>query len=62
MAKSGAILESASSLARPILKGRHEQFMKKHLTIGILYSFVCVVIAKLAVNDPRKRAYAEYYK
>lgn len=62
MGKSGAVLESASSIARPVLKGRHQTFMKKHLAIGISYAVACVIFTKLLVNEPRKRAYAEYYK
>lgn len=62
MAKSAAVFESSSSGSRPVLKGRHALFMKKHLSIGLAYAFACVIFTKIAVNDPRKRAYAEYYK
>lgn len=62
MGKSGAVMESASGGPRPMLKGRHAAFMKKHLTIGILYACVWVTIIKFTVNEPRKKAYAEYYK
>lgn len=58
---SGAVMESSSG-PRPLLKGRHTLFMKKHLTIGLAYSFACVILTKLLVNEPRKKAYAEYYK
>lgn len=62
MTKSGAVVQSANSAARPVLKGRHAVFMKKHLAIGIIYALSCVVAVKFTVNEPRKRAYAEYYK
>lgn len=62
MAKSGAVLETAGSGSRPVLKGRHTQFMKKHLAIALGWSFALVIITKITVNDPRKKAYAEYYK
>lgn len=62
MTKSGAVVQSASSAVRPVLKGRHEVFMKKHLAIGIIWSLAMVVAVKFSVNEPRKRAYAEYYK
>lgn len=62
MAKSGAVLESASSLSRPLLKGRHQKFMTKHLAIGIALGCGAVVATKLLLNEPRKAAYAEYYK
>lgn len=58
---SGAVLASASGPA-PMLKGRHALFMKKHLSIALIWSFVAVAITKFAVNEPRKQAYAEYYK
>lgn len=53
---------SSSSLPRPVLKGRHAAFMKKHLAIAIGMSFVSVYLTKIFVNDKRKAAYAEYYK
>lgn len=61
MAKSGAVVESAGG-PKPQLKGRHALFMKKHLSIGLLYSFSWVMLTYFTVNEPRKRAYAEYYK
>lgn len=51
-----------SSLPRPVLKGRHASFMKRHLMIGIGMSLVSVYLTKVFVNDKRKAAYAEYYK
>lgn len=62
MSKSGAVVQSSGGGSRPMLKGHHAAFMKKHLAIGIAYSLICVVVAKFAINEPRKRAYAEYYK
>lgn len=62
MSKSGAVVQSSSSGSRPVLKGHHAVFMKKHLAIGIIYALTCVVVVKYTVNEPRKRAYAEYYK
>lgn len=62
MTKSGAVVHSASSGSRPMLKGRHAVFMKRHLAIGIVYALTCVVAVKFAVNEPRKAAYAQYYK
>lgn len=53
---------AASARPRPQLKGLHANFMKKHLAIGVISSFVAVALAKVLINDPRKKAYAEYYK
>lgn len=61
MSKSGAVVQSSSGF-RPVLKGRHAVFMKKHLAIAIVYALTCVAAVKFTVNEPRKRAYAEYYK
>lgn len=58
---SGAVLESSGG-PRPVLKGRHQQFMKKHLALGIAYACAWVILVKYTVNEPRKRAYAEYYQ
>lgn len=57
-----AVSSSTNSLPRPLLKGRHANFMKKHLAIGIGMSLVSVYLTKVFVNDKRKAAYAEYYK
>lgn len=62
MGKSGAVVQSATSGSRPLLKGRHAAFMKKHLAIGIIYALTCVAVVKFTVNEPRKAAYAEFYK
>lgn len=46
----------------PVLKGRHHAWVKRHMAIAIAVSFSLVLLAKLTINDPRKRKYAEYYK
>lgn len=51
-----------SSSVRPVLKGRHAWFMKRHLMIGIGFALASVWVTKILVNDKRKVAYAEYYK
>lgn len=61
MAKSGAVVQAVGG-ARPLLKGHHQAYMKKHLTIGLIISCSLVVATKFLLNEPRKAAYAEYYK
>lgn len=56
----GAVAQAIAKA--PQLKGRHADFMKKHLTIGITLAISSMVLTKLIVNEPRKKAYAEYYK
>lgn len=59
---SDTVASLANTAVRPVLKGRHARFMKKHLIIGIGMSLFSVAVTKVLVNDKRKLAYAEYYK
>lgn len=59
MAKEAA---SVGASGRPVLKGRHMAWAKKHLFISIGLAFAGVIAAKLLINEPRKKAYAEFYK
>lgn len=47
---------------RPQLKGAHLAAMKKNLYVAIGLSILSGIAYKLAIADPRKRAYAEFYK
>lgn len=51
-----------ASSTRPVLKGRHAVFMKKHLAIGLISSCLLVYATKVLVNDKRKEAYAKFYR
>lgn len=62
MAGDKVAAPTSSGRPRPQLKGHHAAFMKRHLYIGIALSLASVAAAKVLINDPRKRAYAEYYK
>ncbi|KAL8181851.1 UNVERIFIED_CONTAM: Cytochrome c oxidase subunit 6C [Gekko kuhli] len=61
---SGGKLSTMSSalLAKPQMRGLLASRLKKHLiavsilSVGIIFGF------KFGVSDPRKRAYAEFYK
>ena len=58
-----AVAQSSNPFGpRPVLKGHHHAFMKRHLFIGIALSLVGIVVAKYTINEPRKKAYAEFYK
>lgn len=59
---AASVSSSVSGRPAPQLKGRHAAYMKRHLFIGIGLAISGVIVAKLLINDPRKRAYAEYYK
>lgn len=56
----GAVVATIGKI--PQLKGRHADYMKKHLIIGISWSVCMLLLAKFTINEPRKKAYAEYYK
>lgn len=62
MAGDAVASATPGSSFRPVLKGRHASFMKRHLFIGIGFGLAGVWITKVFVNDKRKAAYAEYYK
>lgn len=57
-----AVASAGSSLPRPVLKGRHNAWMKRHLVLSIGMSLASVYLAKVFINDKRKAAYAEFYK
>lgn len=56
----GAVVTAVAKM--PQLKGRHADFMKKHLIIGITFATTMMLLAKFIINEPKKKAYAEYYK
>lgn len=62
MAGEPAQVPTQSGRPRPILKGHHTAYMKKHLYIGIAFSLAGMIAAKFLINEPRKRAYAEFHK
>lgn len=53
---------TASGRPRPQLKGLHLAYMKKHLYLAIAFSVSGMIAAKFLINEPRKRAYAEYHR
>lgn len=53
---------TTSGRPRPVLKGHHAAYMKKHLYIAIGFSVVGMMAAKFLINDKRKQAYAEFHK
>uniref|UniRef100_T1GH71 Uncharacterized protein n=1 Tax=Megaselia scalaris TaxID=36166 RepID=T1GH71_MEGSC len=53
---------ATASAQKPVLKGLNNAFIKKHLFIAIGLTAVATVAYKFLVNDPRKQAYADFYK
>lgn len=46
----------------PVMRGLHNLQTKRHLGIAIGLTTVITIAFKLLVNDPKKAAYAEFYK
>uniref|UniRef100_A0A8D0BG38 Cytochrome c oxidase subunit 6C n=1 Tax=Salvator merianae TaxID=96440 RepID=A0A8D0BG38_SALMN len=53
---------SSALLARPEMRGLLAKRMRKHLIISVICSSLVAVSYKFFVAEPRKRAYAEFYK
>lgn len=52
----------AAKLPKPKLRGHLQYFLRKHITISLVLSGIAGYAWKAAVCDPRKKAYAEFYK
>lgn len=50
------------TLARPQLRGAYEKKTKFHLVLSVVLSIAVGVGYKYSVGEPRKKAYAEFYK
>ncbi|GFQ93777.1 COX6C domain-containing protein [Trichonephila clavata] len=63
---SRVVLAMSSSavqkLAKPQLRGLFRSYLQKHLTIAIVSGIAGSIVWKFLVMDPRKKAYAEFYK
>ncbi|XP_055903056.1 cytochrome c oxidase subunit 6C-like [Eupeodes corollae] len=53
---------SAGSIPKPMLRGLHNATIKRNLGIAVGLVFTVSMLFKVAVKDPRKDAYAEFYK
>ncbi|KAG4077664.1 hypothetical protein HA402_015707 [Bradysia odoriphaga] len=53
---------AVSTPGRPQLKGLHNATIKRNLVVAIGLSFLAMFAYKFAVNEPKKRTYAEFYK
>lgn len=57
-----ANVPTSTDRPRPKLKGHAAAYGKKHLAIAFGVAVLGGLAQKLLVNDPRKRAYAEFHK
>lgn len=50
------------SLAKPVMRGLLGKRLRFHLPIAFALAFATAITFKYGVTEPRKRAYAEFYK
>ncbi|XP_042352649.1 cytochrome c oxidase subunit 6C-1 [Plectropomus leopardus] len=50
------------SLPKPVMRGLLGKRLRFHLPIAFTLSFVAAAAFKYAVIEPRKKAYADFYK
>lgn len=53
---------AVQKLAKPQLRGIYEQKTKFHIGLSIVLSIIAGVTYKYTIGEPRKKAYAEFYK
>ncbi|XP_053251529.1 cytochrome c oxidase subunit 6C [Podarcis raffonei] len=53
---------SAALLPKPQMRGLLASRLRKHIVVAFLFSMGCAAGYKFGVAEPRKRAYAEFYK
>ncbi|XP_069568772.1 cytochrome c oxidase subunit 6C [Brachyistius frenatus] len=50
------------SLPKPLMRGLLGRRLRLHLPLAFTLSIMVAVVFKYTVTEPRKRAYAEFYK
>lgn len=61
--EAAAVAPSSGPIPRPaLLKGLHNATVKKNLVISIGLCIAASILFKVTVSDPRKKAYADFYK
>ncbi|KAM7421868.1 hypothetical protein PAMA_010094 [Pampus argenteus] len=50
------------SLPKPMMRGMLAKHMRIHLPLAFAVSFGAALVLKYTVTEPRKKAYAEFYK
>ncbi|XP_015363517.1 PREDICTED: cytochrome c oxidase subunit 6C [Diuraphis noxia] len=56
---AGAVVQK---LAKPQLRGLYDKKTKFHLVFSVVLSIGVGLTYKYAIGEPRKKAYAEFYK
>lgn len=61
--EAAAVAPSSGPIPRPaLLKGLHNATVKRNLVASIVLCIAASVVFKFTVADPRKQAYADFYK
>ncbi|XP_066482070.1 cytochrome c oxidase subunit 6C [Tiliqua scincoides] len=53
---------SAALLPKPQMRGLLAKRLRKHIVVAFVFAFGCAASYKFGVAEPRKRAYADFYK
>ncbi|KFM75353.1 Cytochrome c oxidase subunit 6C, partial [Stegodyphus mimosarum] len=53
---------SVQKLSKPQLRGLFRSFIRKHIAIALVCGMLTSVAWKYGILEPRKRAYAEFYR
>lgn len=53
---------AVQKLAKPQLRGLFEKKTKFHIAVSVVASILVGVTYKYTIGEPRKKAYAEFYK
>lgn len=53
---------AVSGGSAPLMRGLHNAQTKRHLAVALGLTFIGTVLFKYAYCEPRKQAYAEFYK
>ncbi|XP_062987061.1 cytochrome c oxidase subunit 6C [Elgaria multicarinata webbii] len=53
---------SAALLPKPVMRGLLAKRLRNHLGIAFIFSLACATAYKFGVAEPRKKAYADFFK
>lgn len=54
--------EVAAKIPKPVLRGLHNASIKRNLIVSGVLCTISVIAVKLLYVDPKKQAYADFYK
>uniref|UniRef100_T1DJB3 Putative mitochondrial cytochrome c oxidase subunit vic n=1 Tax=Psorophora albipes TaxID=869069 RepID=T1DJB3_9DIPT len=54
--------EVTAKIPKPVLRGLHNASIKKNLVVASVLCVISVVACKTMYVDPKKQAYADFYK